>query len=140
MKIPAGLIIVLAIAIGAISLTTNCLAEGRTLALANGNTAPMKCYWSAMAEIATIIPLIAVGAMLAFSKRKETRRTLTIMAGVLSGIVMLIPTVLIGVCAMPSHQCNSIMLPTTLFAGTLMLALSVGTLILSERRAEPVIA
>ncbi len=136
MKVPAVLIVVLAIGIGVASLIFNCQAEGRSLALANGKTAPMKCYWSAMAEIGMMIPLVAAGAMLAFSKRKETRRVLTITTGILSAVVMLLPTVMIGVCPNADMDCNKVMLPTTLFAGVLALALSIGVLVMSERRAE----
>ncbi len=136
MKVPAALIIVLAIAIAVVPLVFNCQAEGKTLTLANGKTAPMKCFWTAMAEIAVAVPLLAVGGMLALSQRKETRRTLAITGGVLGAFAVLLPTALIGVCAMPGAHCNMIMLPTLLFAGTLVVALSLVTLFVSERRVE----
>ncbi len=136
MKVPGILIGVLAVVIGAVAVTFNCQAEGLSLTLANGNQVPMKCFWTAMAEIAVTVPLVVVGAMMAFSQRKEGRRILGIMGGILGAFAMLVPTVLIGVCANPAHDCNRIVLPTTLLAGTLIIALSLGTLIISERRVE----
>ena len=58
MRIPGVLIIVAAIAIAVVSVVFNCQAEGQSLTLANGSKVPMKCYWSAMAEIAVTIPLV----------------------------------------------------------------------------------
>jgi hypothetical protein len=136
MKVSGVLIIILAIAMGIAALLFNCQAEGQSLALANGMKVPMKCFYTAMAEVAIAIPLIGVGGMLAISKRKATRRPLVIVGAILGAVIMLISTALIGVCANPAHDCNRILLPTTLFVGTLVIALSVGSLIVSERRVE----
>jgi hypothetical protein len=136
MRIAGAIIIILAIAMGIVALLFNCQAEGQSLALANGAKVPMKCYYTAIAEVAMAIPLIGVGGMLAVSKRKETRRPLAIMGAILGVVIMLISTALIGVCANPAHDCNRIVLPTTLFVGTLVIALSAGSLIVSERKVE----
>ncbi|MCL5952461.1 MAG: DUF4418 family protein [Chloroflexi bacterium] len=136
MKAAGVLMIALAIAVAVVSLVFNCQAEGRSLALANGTTVPMKCFWSAMAEIAVAVPLLGVGGMLALSQGRETQRTLAVTGGILGAFTMLIPTVLIGVCANPDHDCNRIMLPTTLMAGTLIIAVSLITLFISEGRTE----
>ena len=50
----------------------------------------MKCFWSARAELIAGIPLLALGALLLFARRKETTRVLgvlTILAGVLTIVI-----------------------------------------------------
>ncbi len=136
MKVAAGLIVILALVIGIVPQVTDCHAQGRSLALANGNTTEMKCYWTAMAEIALAVPLLAVGATLAFSRRKESRRSVGIIGTTLGALVIAVPTVLIGVCANNQMLCNSIMQPTLILAGALVAIASLGTLITSVRGAE----
>jgi len=138
MKVPGILIVLLAIAIAVVPVFTNCAYDGKMLTLANGNQVPMKCFWTAMAEIAVGIPLVAVGGLLTFSRRKETRRSLTILGAILGVFAMLLPTVLIGVCAMPTMTCNKVLLPTMMFAGTLVIVASLGSLVYSERTPEAV--
>ena len=138
MKIPAVLIMLLAVVIAVVPFFTNCQSEGKTLTLANGRTVPMKCLWTAMTEIAVGLPLLAVGGMLALSRRKETRRMLGIMGVLLGAFTVLLPTTLIGVCAMPDALCNMVLRPSMIFAGNLIMLISLGTLVYSERMAEAV--
>jgi hypothetical protein len=128
-KVAAVSIIVLALVIGIVPQVTDCHSQGRTLALANGNTTEMKCYWSAMAEIALAVPLLAVGATLATSRRREARRDLGMVGTVLGALVILVPTALIGVCANNAMLCKSIMQPTLVLSGTLVAAASLATLV-----------
>ena len=60
----AALIVVLAIGIGVLPQFTDCLSQGRMLTLEIGRQIPMKCHWTAQAEIALAVPLLAVGAMM----------------------------------------------------------------------------
>ena len=138
MKVPGILIVLLAIAIAIVPVFNNCSSDGKFLTLANGNQVPMKCFWTALAEIAMGIPLVAVGGLLAFSRRKETRRSLTILGAILGVFVILLPTILIGVCAMPNASCNKILLPAMLFAGILVIVASLGSLVYSERTPEAI--
>ena len=62
-KIIAVVILVLALVVILVPQFTNCSAEGRTLTLQNGKTVAMKCTWSAKAELALGIPLLAVGRL-----------------------------------------------------------------------------
>ena len=55
MKILGVLIMVLAVLIAVVPLFFNCLHDGKSLTLANGMKAPMKCFWTAMAAIATAV-------------------------------------------------------------------------------------
>jgi hypothetical protein len=138
MKVPGILIALLAVAIAVVPFFNTCAQDGKALTLANGTQVPMKCFWTAMAEIAVGIPLLGVGGLLAFSRRKETRRSLTILGAILGAFAMLLPTVLVGVCAMPSASCNKVLLPAMLFAGILVIVASLGSLVYSERMPEAV--
>ncbi len=136
MKIPGGLLIGSAVLIAAIALVYNCQAEGQMITLANGSKIPMKCYWTAIAEASVAGTLLLSGLMLYLSKGKEARRNLSLFGLAFGALVMLLPTVLIGVCPNPAHDCNRIMLPSMLFLGTLVLGTSAWSLWSSQRMAE----
>ncbi len=135
-KIIAVVILILALVVILVPQFTNCSAEGRTLTLQNGKTVAMKCTWSAKAEIALGIPLLAVGVLMAISRRKETIRSLSILAGVIGVLVILIPSSLIGVCASADMDCNSIMKPTMTVCGILIILASLTALVLNERKRD----
>ncbi len=124
MKVPGSILVVAAITIAAVALAFNCQADGKSLVLANGRQVPMKCYYTAMAEVATAASLLILGGLLFLSKRRETARNLGIMGLALGGVVMLLPTYLIGVCADHAASCNMILRPTMLLAGVIILAVS----------------
>ena len=140
MKVAGILIVILALAVGIVPQFTDCQSQGKALALANGNTVPMKCHWTAMAALAMAVPLLALGGIMAFSRRKETQRALSALGVAMGAIVALLPTALIGVCANGMMLCNNTMQPTLLFSGTLIGATSLVTLALSRKdEAQPVV-
>ena len=136
MKIAAALIVVLALVIGLVPQFTDCQSQGKALTLQNGKTVPMKCHWTAIAEIGMAVPLLGLGAVTAVSKRKESRRILAGFGALLGVFVILLPTALIGVCASADMLCNSVMKPTLILSGILVIAISAVTMILSERQME----
>ena len=73
------------------------------ITLADGKQISMKCHWTGRAELVLGVPLLAVGLMLGFSRRRESQRVLGITATVLGVLAILLPTVLIGVCMQPRH-------------------------------------
>ena len=99
MKVIAVILLVLALVIGVVPQFTDCQSQGKAITLANGKTIPMKCHWTAVAEIVTAVTLGAVGVLLFVSKRKETRLVLAVLAAALGAFSLLLPTVLIGVCS-----------------------------------------
>jgi len=127
--------IVFALAIGLVPQFTNCSAQGRSLELANGNTTPMKCYWTARAELAVAGPLLLIGSLMVFNRRKETLRTLSVLGAALGLFAILLPTTLIGVCASDEMLCNILMKPTLIFSG--ILTLTLGLLGLVVGREQP---
>ena len=96
----------------------------------------MKCFWSARAEIIAGIPLLAVGVLLFFARRKETTRVLGIVAIVVGLLTILIPTTIVGTCANSQMVCNTEMKPTLLVAGGITIALGIAALVMGEMRRE----
>ncbi len=123
MRALATLTIVMALITGIVPQFTNCESQGRMLTLEGGRQIPMKCHWTARAEIALAAPLAATGVMLLVTRRKETRRALSITSGVLGVFTILLPTALIGVCGNPDMICNSTMRPLLILVGALTIVL-----------------
>ena len=138
MKIAAAAILVLAIVIGVVPQLTDCQSQGRALTLTNGKTVPMKCHWTAQAALAMTLPLLGLGTVTGVSHRKESRRIISALGVLLGAVVILLPTYLIGVCASADMLCNSVLKPTLILSGTLILAISLVTGFVSERRPEQI--
>jgi hypothetical protein len=117
-KVLGVAIIGLALAIIITPQFLNCEAQGRMLTLANGTTTPMRCFWSARAEIGVGIPILAIGIMMLFVRRKENFRYLGLLGTILGIFVLLIPTTLIGVCK-TTMVCNTVMRPSLMLFGSL---------------------
>jgi hypothetical protein len=136
MKIIATILVILALVIGLVPQFTDCASQGRALTLQNGKTVPMKCHWTGQAEIAVAGPLFILGGLMAFNRRRDILRNLSVMGIVLGVFAVLLPTVLIGVCASPDMLCNSLMKPTLIFGGTVAAIASLFGLVLMSR-SEP---
>ena len=136
MKITAVLIVILAILIGTLPHFFNCQYDGKALTLENGRQVPMKCYWTAQASLAVAVPLLVVGLLIAFSRQKETLRALALVGAILGTMVILLPTRLIGVCQHPGASCNLVMKPALIFAGSLVIGVSLVGLVISQRSVE----
>ncbi len=136
MKIQGSLIVVAAIAAAAVALAFNCAADGKDLVLANGRHVPMKCYWTAMAEVGLMLPALMLGVVMFFSRRRESLRNLSIMGVAVAAVTMLLPTALIGVCADMTANCSLVMRPAMLFIGALVGVVSLLSLYNSTRMQE----
>jgi hypothetical protein len=136
MKVLSVVIIVLAVLIAVLPQLTDCQSQGRQLTLADGRTIPMKCHWTAIAELVLGIPLAILGIELFLSRHKETRISLGILGATLGVFIILIPTMLIGVCMMGEMLCNSVMKPALILAGSLVIVCSLIIAFASERRDE----
>jgi hypothetical protein len=132
MKVAAALIVILALVIGITGQFTDCQSQGKAITLANGKTIPMKCHWTSMAELGLALPLAMVGGLMAVSRRRESQRNLSLMGVGLGAVAILIPTVLIGVCS-SGMSCEIVLRPALILAGTLVVAISAVTFILSLR-------
>lgn len=139
MRALAVCLAILAVLISVVPLFTDCESQGRALSLADGRSIPMKCHWTARAELVLGVPLLAVGVMLFFSRRRETRIALGILGVILGVFAILLPTVLIGVCMSADMLCNSLMKPALILTGSLVVVISVASIILAAagREKEP---
>ncbi len=135
-KVFGVVLMVLAITTAVLPMFTDCQSQGNVLALQNGKTSPMKCHWTGVAELGVAIPLFGVGAMMIPSKRKETFTYLSIGGFIVAGVMLALPTALIGVCAMPTHICAAVMKPALLGLGSVTAVLSAIGIVMSRRAKE----
>jgi hypothetical protein len=133
MKLSALILALLAVAVAVVPFFFNCQHDGKMIALASGTQIPMKCYWTAQAELALSIPLLGVAGMLAFSRRRESRRVLAVLGAILGGLVILLPTRLIGVCSHPDASCSLVMKPAMILTGALLMGVNLLSLAVPER-------
>jgi hypothetical protein len=128
-KVTGILIVALALVIGILPQFTDCLSQGKAIALPNGKTMPMKCHWTSQAELALAAPLLALGGLVTVNRRREALRSLAVLGIVLGALVILVPSTLIGVCGSADMLCNMVERPALIFAGILVVAISVGALV-----------
>jgi hypothetical protein len=137
MNVLGSILVILALVIGIVPQYTDCHSQGNVVTLASGATIPMKCHWTARAEIGVALPLAAVGGLMVVNRRR--RRTLLVLGGlaVLLGVsALLLPTGLIGTCGNPEMSCNVLMKPTLLLAGALTIAGGLGAVVAASRQEE----
>lgn len=122
------------------TVTTADAAEGMESAgMATAAAMPyrmMKCYWTAHAEIVAGVPLIAIGVLLLFARRKETTRVLGVLTAVLGVLTILLPTSIIGTCLNEEMVCNTEMKPALFIAGGITVALGIAVLVVGEMKRE----
>ena len=120
-------LVAFALAIAIIPHFTDCQSQGKAISLPNGMTVPMKCHWTAQAEIATAVPLAVVGGVMFATKRKESRTILAITGTTLGALAILIPIKLIGVCS-SAMLCHTLMQPSLVVLGSLAIVASLSNL------------
>jgi hypothetical protein len=128
-KAIVAILIILALIVGIVPQFTDCLAQGKTITLPNGNSLPMKCHWTRQAEVAVALPLLVIGVLMLIVRRRETLRALAVVGLALGAASILIPAYLIGVCAGAEMICNMLMKPILLFAGVLIVATCIVALV-----------
>jgi hypothetical protein len=126
-------LVVLAVGLAVLPHYTDCQSQGKSIALANGKTVPMKCHWTGVAELATGAPLAVVGVMMVTTKKRENLTYLSVLGVVLGGVAVALPTKLIGVCSSPMMLCHSTMSPGLTVGGSLAAATGIVGVVLARR-------
>ena len=81
----------------------------------------MKCWYTAEAETGVGALIILTGAALLALPGRVSRKTAGIIGGILGLIVILVPTVLVGVCSTPDAPCRIGTLPALILLGAITL-------------------
>ncbi len=88
-----------------------CEMEGSYVVTAAGAKLPMTCGWAARAEAGVGGLIVLAGGLLIFRSTPETRQTIGIFSIAMGVLVVLFPTVLIGMCKVVTHPCRLTTLP-----------------------------
>lgn len=86
----------------------------------HGDHPMMACHWTAKASLG-IGAMIAVLGLINFLVKAPTRIGLNISVAAAAVLEILVVTVLIGVCGMPTMHCRQVMLPTLVIVSVLTL-------------------
>ena len=98
----------------------------------------MKCHWTAQTEVALGIVVIALGLLIVLAKEKAASAAYSVSAAVNGILILLIPTVVIGVCGSADMPCNAGTKPALIIAGALIIVaglINTGLYITSKKSA-----
>lgn len=79
----------------------------------------MKCFDTAKAELFAGIAAAVVGLLVLFVKNRKIALALSLVAAALGAVILLIPTVIVGVCGSPMMHCVSVTKPALIVIGIL---------------------
>lgn len=85
----------------------------------------MKCHWTSQTEVALGIITIVLGLFIVISKEKAAASAYSVASAVNGVLVILIPSLVIGVCGSADMPCNSGTRPALIIAGSLIVLISV---------------
>jgi len=94
-----------------------CEVHGMYVQTTTGKQLPMPCGYTARAEIGVGAMVIVAAGALFFSKSSESRKIVGVFGIALGVLAILIPTSLIGMCALADHTCRTMTQPTLLILG-----------------------
>jgi hypothetical protein len=106
---------------------------GTSLETKAGTLVPMRCFWTARAELGVGALIVLAGILLFLSRNRSTTLSLHAMVSGLGLVTVLVPTVLIGVCAGPTMPCHEGTLPALVMLGCLVMVAGLAGIILSAR-------
>ena len=93
----------------------------------------MKCYWTQRVSVAVGIGIVILGVLAVFVKEKGFADGLDVAAVLFGVLLILLPTVLIGVCEAKHMHCHAATRPALIIAGALTILYG-GCSILWRRR------
>jgi len=98
-----------------------CEMQGLYLKTAAGTDFPMTCGWTARAETGIGALIVVAGGLLIARSTPETPQAVGIFSIALGALVVLFPTVLIGMCKVASHPCRMTTLPALELLGIVVI-------------------
>jgi len=82
---------------------------------------PMPCGWTARADSGVGALIVIAGGLLIARNTPETRQAVGVFSIALGALVILFPTVLIGMCKIASHPCRTMTLPVLELLGVFVI-------------------
>jgi hypothetical protein len=98
-----------------------CEVHGDYTTTASGTKVPMTCGWTARAETGVGALIVVAGCILIARNTPETRQAVGIFTIALGVLVLLFPTVLIGMCKVATHSCRLSTLPALELLGAIII-------------------
>lgn len=81
----------------------------------------MKCHWTSQTEVAIGIATLVLGVFIVLSKEKAAGAAYAVASAINGVLIILIPTVVIGVCGSADMPCHSGTKPALIIAGALII-------------------
>ena len=84
----------------------------------------MKCHWTSQVEVALGIAVLVLGLLIVLAKENAASSAYAVASAVNGVLVILIPTVVIGVCGSADMPCNFGTKPALIIAGSLIVVVA----------------
>lgn len=81
----------------------------------------MKCHWTSQTEVAIGIATLVLGVFIVLFKEKAAGAAYAVASAINGVLIILIPTVVIGVCGSADMPCHSGTKPALIIAGALII-------------------
>jgi len=88
-----------------------CEVHDIYMVLQSGVKMPMPCGWTARAETGIGALIVVAGGLLLARKTPETKQAVGVFSIAAGVLVILFPTVIIGMCKLADHPCRQLTLP-----------------------------
>jgi hypothetical protein len=98
-----------------------CEVEGSYMISSTGMKVPMTCGWTARADSGVGALIVVAGGLLVARSSKETRQAVGIFSIAMGALVVLFPTILIGMCKVATHPCRMTTLPALEILGVIVI-------------------
>lgn len=84
----------------------------------------MKCHWTSQTEVAIGVAILVLGVLIILAKEKAAAAAFAVASAINGVLVILIPTLVIGVCGSTEMRCNAGTKPALIIAGALIVVAS----------------
>jgi hypothetical protein len=106
------------------------------LELANGKQVPMRCFWTARAEMIIGALVLVSGLLVAFAKSEDARKRLNNQVIFLGLATILTPIFIVPTCMHPDMSCNIGTKPALIILGVVVLGLGLYGSFLPRSKAD----